>query len=300
MSPHTISKKEAWLLATRPRTLPAAIAPVCLAASASVYMGKFHVFPAFCAFLTAILLQIAVNLANDYFDAKKGHDTSERLGPLRVTQSGLIPAKQVFCAMVFCLGVAVLSGLPLLFRGGLPILILGVSCVLGVLAYSAGPFPMTEKATGEFFSFLFFGPLGVCAVTWVISLEFSWRVLFLSIPAGLLVASILMVNNIRDIPSDTKTGKRTLAVRLGKNPSRYLFTLTVMMAYLFPLVDALYHSEPLWLLPFLSFPKAIVVIQSIWQMEGKLLNDVLADTAKLCLFFCLLYSASLLLLAGLE
>lgn len=295
MNLNEISKKEAWLLATRPRTLPAAISPVCLAASISFYMGKFFIIPVLCAFLTALFLQIAVNLANDYFDAKKGYDTSERLGPLRVTQSGLIPERQVFLAMVFCLGLAVLSGLPLLVRGGLPILILGISCVLGVLAYSTGPFPMTEKATGEFFSFLFFGPLGVCAVTWVISLDWSWQILFLSIPAGLLVASILMVNNIRDIPSDAKTGKRTLAVRMGTNPSKYLFTFTILIAYLFPLADTIYSRTLLWLLPFFSFPKAIVVIQSIWHMEGKLLNEVLADTAKHCLFFCLLYSAALIL-----
>lgn len=290
----TISRKEAWILATRPKTLPAALGPVLLGAASAFHMGKFHLLSGILALITALLLQIAVNLANDYFDAKAGHDTEKRLGPLRVTQSGLLPAKAVVAAMLCCMALALLSGLYLIFRGGLPALAIALVSLIGVLAYSAGPFPMTEKALGEAAAFFFFGPVAVCGTAWVMALKFSPTALLASLPAGLLIAAILSVNNIRDMESDASTGKRTLAVRMGAIPSRYFFTALVAGAYLFPLSLVLGGSS--WmLLVFLSLPKAIVLIQSMWHMDGKLLNEVLADTANLSFLFCLFYSIALVI-----
>ncbi|MDY0162621.1 1,4-dihydroxy-2-naphthoate polyprenyltransferase [Desulfobotulus sp.] len=289
-----LSEKEAWILATRPKTLPAALGPVLLGTAAATSMGKFHFLSALLALTTALLLQIAVNLANDYFDAKAGHDTDKRLGPLRVTQSGLIPAQKVLAAMIFCMVLAFFSGLYLIFRGGLPALGIALFSLLGVLTYSAGPFPMTEKALGEGAAFFFFGPVAVCGTVWVMGLTFSLSAFTASIPAGMLIAAILSVNNIRDMENDAATGKRTLAVRMGPIPSRYLFTALVAGAYLFPLTLALF-TTPWMLLVFFSLPKALVVIQSIWHMDGKLLNEVLADTAQLSFFFCLFYGLGLLI-----
>ncbi|TWI76887.1 1,4-dihydroxy-2-naphthoate prenyltransferase [Desulfobotulus alkaliphilus] len=289
---NTISEKEAWILATRPKTLPAALGPVILGIAAAYGMEKCHFISGLLALTTALLLQIAVNLANDYFDAKAGHDNENRLGPLRVTQSGLIDGKKVLAAMVLCMVLALFSGLYLIFRGGTPAFFIAVFSFIGVLGYSAGPFPMTEKGLGEAAAFLFFGPVAVCGTTWVMALEFSAQAFVASLPAGLLIAAILSVNNIRDIDSDAATGKRTLAVRMGAIPSRYFFTALVTGAYVFPLVLAL-KTNTWMLLVFLSFPKAIFVIQSLWHMDGRLLNEVLADTAKLSFFFCLLYATAM-------
>ncbi|MCW7753264.1 1,4-dihydroxy-2-naphthoate polyprenyltransferase [Desulfobotulus sp. H1] len=291
---NTLSQKEAWILATRPQTLPAALGPVILGMAAAASMGKFHLLSGLLALVTALLLQIAVNLANDYFDAKAGHDNDRRIGPLRVTQSGLIEGKKVLLAMALCMILASFSGSYLIYRGGIPALFIAFFSLMGVLTYSAGPFPMTEKGLGEAAAFLFFGPVAVCGTTWVMALTFSPTALLASLPAGMLIAAILSVNNIRDIEGDAASGKRTLAVRIGPMASRYCFTGLVAGAYLFPLIIAI-RSNIWMLLAMISFPKAIVVIQSLWHMDGRLLNEVLAHTARLSFFFCLLYAAALVI-----
>lgn len=287
-----ISRTNAWLLATRPKTLPAAIGPVAVGTAAAATVGGMHLPSAVSALFTAVLLQIAVNLANDFFDAKAGHDTKERLGPVRVTQSGLIPPWQVMGAMALCLGLAVATGLYLLIRGGIPAMGIALFCIAGVLTYSGGPWPLAENGLGDIAAFVFFGPIAVCGTAWVQALQLPPAAMTAAIPTGFLVTAIICVNNTRDITTDKKTGKNTLAVRIGPIPSRYEFTALVATAYLFPLFLAATGNR--WmLLTLLSFPKALVTIQEIWHVDGILLNDVLADTAKLSLLFSLLYALAL-------
>ena len=207
----------AWMLAARPRTLPAAIAPVMLGSATAVADKSFVWLPAVAALMVALLLQIGVNLANDYFDYLKGIDTQDRLGPPRVTQSGLIPANQVRAGMILILILSLIPGIYLLTLGGLPVLIIGLACICAALAYSGGPFPLASHGLGDLFVFIFFGLVAVCGTYYVQALHLTPLVWLMGVIEGLLITAILVVNNLRDIQSDRQTGKRTLAVIIGRS-----------------------------------------------------------------------------------
>ena len=207
-------------MAVRHKTLPAALAPVLVGIALALSDKVFALLPALAAMGGALLLQIGVNLANDYFDFKKGIDSVDRLGPIRVTQTGLISPKQVMVGIVVTFGCSLLVGFYLVMVGGWPILFAGTASILSALAYSGGPCPLASLGLGDLFVFVFFGLVAVCGTYYVQALTLTWLVMGAAVPVGFLITAILVVNNLRDIEGDAKTGKRTLAVRLGVKGSR--------------------------------------------------------------------------------
>ena len=286
----------AWMLATRPRTLPAAVSPVMVGTAMAVADGKFEFMPAFAALLGALLLQIGVNLANDYFDFKKGIDTSERLGPVRVTQSGLISPDRVRLAMMIIFSGALAVGLYLTAVAGWPVLAVGIACILASLAYSGGPFPLASHGLGDLFVFIFFGLVAVCGTYYVQALQITTQVLWLSVPVGFLITAIIVVNNLRDIPTDQKSGKNTLAVILGERGTKLEYLLLVTGAYIMPAAFFFSGGFSVWvLLPLISIPMSIPNIIAVYKDKGPSLNKVLAKTAALSLVFSLLLAAGLVI-----
>ncbi|MCG8470975.1 MAG: 1,4-dihydroxy-2-naphthoate polyprenyltransferase [Desulfobacterales bacterium] len=284
-----------WHLAIRPKTLPASAAPVLVGIAAAIGDQGFSLLPALFALTGAMLLQIAVNLANDYFDGKSGVDGDDRLGPVRVTQSGLISEKGVFLAMIGCLVAAAFVGLYLIYHAGLPVLLIGLASVLGVLAYSAGPFPIASNGLGELFAFLFFGPVAVCGTYYVQALTLGLRPLAASIIPGLLVAAIMLVNNLRDIPTDTRAGKQTLAVRMGRGRASCLCALLVLTPFLLLPLFFLWNLMSIWGFGALaSFPLVLPLIRDLFYTQGSPLNETLAGTARLSVLFSLLFAPGLL------
>lgn len=283
-------------MAIRPRTLPAALAPVAVGCAVAQAEGAFHTLPALAALAGAFLLQIAVNLANDYFDFKSGVDTAERLGPVRVTQSGLIAPSVVRGAMLATLASAGLIGFYLMTVGGWPIALIGAASVVGVLGYSGGPFPLASRGLGDICVFIFFGPVAVIGTHYVQALYFSWAALIMSLPPGLLITAILVVNNLRDIETDRAAGKRTLAVMIGPVNTRCEYALLVTLAYLIPLIASLAGDYPAWSqLPLLSLPLAWRCSQLVFTASGRDLNKGLGQTAMLALVFSLLLAAGLMI-----
>ncbi len=286
-----------WLLAVRPRTLPASISPVLVGSALALSEGRFHLPAAVSCLAVALLLQIGVNLANDYFDGVRGIDAGERLGPVRVTQCGLIPARRVLAAVFICMLVAAFPGGYLIVLGGLPILTLAVASLLAMLAYSGGPFPLASHGLGDLFVFLFFGLVGTCGTYYIQAGAFSWTSVCAAVPVGLLITAILVVNNLRDIPSDRKAGKRTLAVILGERGARVEFVLLLAGAYASPLACLPWCGlDSFWsLLPLLSLPWAWTLIRRIHRTTGRGLNRTLGETARLSLAFGVLFSIGLAL-----
>jgi 1,4-dihydroxy-2-naphthoate octaprenyltransferase len=297
-APLTLSPLHVWLLASRPRTLPAAVAPVAVGTALAFAAGQFRFGPAAADLLGALLLQIGVNLANDYFDFRAGIDTPDRLGPLRVTQSGLLAPESVKHGMIatFCLAGAVC--LYLVAVAGWPVMLVGVLAILSALGYSGGPYPLASHGLADLFVFLFFGLVAVGGTYYVQTLALNARVFWAATPVGLLITAILVVNNLRDIATDGRTGKQTLAVRLGPQGARLEYALLVAAAYAVPAAGWLAGATPFWgLLCFLSFPSALQLIQRIAGARGAALNPVLGATANLALGFSLLLALGLILAA---
>ncbi len=285
---------QVWLLAVRPRTLPAAVSPVLVGTATALADQAFRLLPALAALAGALLLQVGVNLANDYFDCVKGVDTVERLGPVRVTQSGLIHPRKVLAAVVFTFVLAGGVGLYLTLAAGWPVLVIGVASILAALLYSGGPFPFGSRGLGDFFSFLFFGPVAVCGTYYVQALRLTHLCAVLSLSVGFLVAAILVVNNLRDIPTDTKVGKRTMAVILGPERTRIEYVLLLGGAYAVVILSWVGGGLTGWaLLPLLALPKVLTTTRSLWSLTGPALNQALAGTAQLTLLFSILLSLGL-------
>ena len=292
-----MSKFNAWILATRPRTLPAAIAPVVLASAMAYADENFVWLPALAAFTVALLLQIGVNLANDYFDYQKGIDTADRLGPLRVTQSGLIPATEVKVGMMMVFMLSLIPGFYLLAVGGLPVLIIGLVCICAALVYSGGPFPLASHGLGDLFVFIFFGLVAVGGTYYVQALKMTPMVWLMGVVEGLLITAILVVNNLRDIESDRQTGKRSLAVIIGIRGSQIEYALLLTAAYAIPIILWISGRMSAWvLLPLISLPAAVYLMRHIWQNpDGAILNQALARTATLALGYSLLLAIGIIL-----
>ena len=294
------SKMGAWMLAARPRTLPAAVAPVLVGTAMAIADKHFAWLPAAAALTVALLLQIGVNLANDYFDYIKGIDTRDRMGPPRVTQSELIPAKQVKTGMLIAIILSVVPGLYLASVGGWPIILIGLSCFAAALAYSGGPFPLASHGLGDLFVFIFFGLVAVGGTYSVQARQLTPMVWLMGAIQGLLITAILVVNNLRDIQTDRRSGKRTLAVRIGEQGSRIEYLLVLGIAYAIPVILWLSGRSSAWvLLPVFSLPLAISLTRRIWKSAGgPALNQTLANTAKLTLVYSMLLSIGLILSFG--
>ncbi len=286
-----------WLMAARLRTLPAAIAPVLVGTALAGYAHVFHPLRFIAALIGAIFIQVGTNLSNDYSDARRGADSEDRLGPVRVTAGGLVPPHQVLVATYVSFGVAVLAGVYLIIVAGWQLLIVGAASILAGVLYTGGPRPYGYEGLGEVFVFLFFGIVAVAGSYFVQVGHLNWEAFALAVPVGLLAAAILVVNNVRDIDSDRRAGKRTLAVRLGRGRTRVLYATIVYGAYLLAPVTWLFGPLKPWvLLPWLTLPVAATVVRVVRnRTDGPSLNQALAQTGMMQLAFCMLLSAGLLL-----
>ena len=286
-----------WLMAARPRTLPAAIAPVLVGTSLAGFAHVFHPLRFLAALLGALFIQVGTNLSNDYSDARRGADTEDRLGPVRVTAGGLVPPRQVLVATYVTFGLAVLAGVYLIVVAGWELVIVGAASILAGVAYTGGPRPYGYEGLGEVFVFLFFGVVAVAGSFFVEVKHLEWEAFALAVPVGLLAAAILVVNNVRDIDSDRRAGKRTLAVKLGRERTRALFAGAVYLAYVLAPVTWVFGATTAWvLLPWLTLPLATGVVRIVRsRTDGPSLNGALAQSGMLQLAFCMLLSAGLLL-----
>jgi len=292
-----------WLMASRPRTLPAAVAPVLVGTSIAVTRDVFRLGPFIAALLGAILIQVGTNLSNDYSDARRGADTEDRLGPVRVTAGGLVPPRTVLLWTYLTFGAAALCGVYLVIVAGWELLVLGILSILAGVLYTGGPRPYGYEGLGEVFVFLFFGLVAVAGSTFAQLQSWPWESFALAVPVGLLVTAILVVNNIRDMDTDRRAGKRTLAVRLGRERARAEYTLLLVIAFVvlapiaaIEIADSGSASALWWLLPWLLAPLAVKLVGVVrTHVDGPTLNGALARTAGLQLVFCVLLAAGILI-----
>jgi 1,4-dihydroxy-2-naphthoate octaprenyltransferase len=283
-------------MAIRVPTLPAAVVPVLVGSATALADGKFRPLAFVAALLASLLIQIGTNLANDYFDHQKGADTAERLGPTRVTQSGLIAPATVRSAMLLCFGLAALCGAYLIYVGGWPILLIGLLSIASGILYTGGPFPLGYNGLGDLFTFIFFGVVAVIGTDYLHTGAFRWVALLASLPVAMLVTAIIVVNNLRDAPTDRKAGKRTLAVIFGEGFARVEYALLVLGAFLsLPVVWLWGGASPFSLLAWLSMPLALPLLDLVGKERGKALNAGLRGTARLHMVFGALLALGLLL-----
>jgi 1,4-dihydroxy-2-naphthoate octaprenyltransferase len=285
-----------WILALRLRTLPAAISPVLVGGAVAYYEGAFRLYPFLAAMFGAIFIQLGANYANDVSDFKKGADTSERLGPTRVTAAGLLTANQVTAGAIAWFLFASLCGVYLLSVVGWPVIAIGIASIIAAVLYVSGPIPYGYRGLGEVFVFLFFGVVAVAGTTYMQTRQISLTSLTASFPIGLLCANILIVNNVRDVETDRMANKRTLAVIFGESFSRRLYVLFLSIAGVTPLVAA-----GVGLLPFMSClcllacPIGLAALQEFRYAKGRNLNPVLGKTAKVEMVYSLLFALGIAL-----
>jgi 1,4-dihydroxy-2-naphthoate polyprenyltransferase len=295
-SKEALPSSPVWLLAIRPRTLPASITPVIVGSAAACADGHFKLLPAIAALACSLLLQVGVNLANDYFDFVSGFDTEERVGPTRVTQSGLILPYKVRNAMFFTFFIAACIGIYLIIVAGLPIFAAGVASIITALMYSGGPYPLASHGLGDLFVFIFFGLVAVCGTCYVQTLHITLLAVMASIPIGLLITAILVVNNLRDIGTDAKVNKRTLAVMLGERATRMEFIILIISSYIMAVLLWVVGRSSLWmLLPLISVPLAWSTARVVIIQTGSALNEALALTARLSLVYGVLLAVGIVL-----
>ena len=292
----TITKLDAWILATRPRTLPAALVPVLVGSSIAIHDEMFKPLAAIVALVCAILIQIGTNFVNDLYDFLHGTDKKDRIGPKRVVTSGLISIPEMKLGIVFVFGLSFVLGMYLVHLAGWEILLLGVISILAGIAYTAGPFPLAYNGLGDIASFLFFGLIGTVGTYYVQANEISPFAFWSSIPVGALITNILVVNNYRDREEDQSNGKNTLAVLLGEKFARlqYVFFMIVSYAILF-VVYFTYKSSVWVFLPLISLPLSVKLIKMIFTLRGRELNKTLELTAKLSALYGLLFAAGILI-----
>jgi 1,4-dihydroxy-2-naphthoate octaprenyltransferase len=287
-----------WLMAARPRTLPAAVAPVLVGTALAATEGEWHPLRFAAAMLGALFIQVGTNLSNDYSDARRGADTDDRLGPVRVTAGGLVPPRQVLVATAVAFGLAVLAGAYLIATAGWELLLIGAASILAGILYTGGPRPYGYEGLGEVFVFLFFGVVAVGGSYYVQTETMEWEALALSVPVGLLAAAILVVNNVRDLETDRRAGKRTLAVRMGRERSRALYAVMIYGAFATAQIPWIAGSDSLgpWLLLSLAaLPLAPALVRTVrGRTDGPSLNGALARTGMLQLVFCTLLAAGIL------
>ena len=290
------SSTRIWLMAARVRTLPAAIGPVLVGTALAGYLHVFHPLRFLAALVGAIFIQVGTNLSNDYSDARRGADSEDRLGPVRITAGGLVPPRQVLLATYISFGVAVLAGVYLIAVAGWQLLLVGAASILAGVLYTGGPRPYGYEGLGEVFVFLFFGIVAVAGSFFVQVKHLDWEAFALAVPVGLIAAGILMVNNIRDIETDRRARKRTIAVRLGRMRARGLFAVTVYGAYVLLVITWVGGPlSPLVMLPWLTLPVAAEIVRVVRnRTDGPSLNRALAQTGLLQLAFCMLLSVGVL------
>jgi 1,4-dihydroxy-2-naphthoate polyprenyltransferase len=291
-----VSRRQAWILAARPRTLPAAVAPVVVGTALAVRDRQLDPVAALACLLVALLLQIGANFANDLGDFQRGTDVKERVGPLRVTTAGLLSTREVQAGMLVVFGLAALCGLYLAWIGGWPILAAGVVSVLAAAAYTYGPLPFGYFGLGDLATFIFFGFVAVVGTYWVQAHQAPELTWIAAVPMGALVTAILVVNNLRDADTDARAGKKTLAVLLGRRGARLEYTLLLVLAYAVPFfLWLVYGFHWTVLAPLLTLPLAARPIRAVWTILGRPLNRTLAATAQLAVAYALAFAVGIVL-----
>lgn len=280
------------MLAARPKTLWAAVAPVLVGIGMAVEAGVFHPAAALCALLGAVFIQIGTNFANDYYDFLKGADTEERKGPLRVTQAGLVAPEAMRRATVLAFGLAVAAGLYLIVRGGWPVLAIGVLSILFGVIYTAGRYSLAYLGIADLFVLVFFGPVAVAGTYYVQALDVGLVVIAAGLGPGLLSTAILLVNNIRDVDEDRTAGKRTLIVRLGRRSGVVLYGACVVLAACTPVVLFFWTGGHPWamLAGLILLPAVPVVRRLSAERDARALNPLLGATSRLLLVYSVLFS----------
>ncbi len=292
-----IQIKNPWVQAIRPQTLSLSLVPVMVgSAIAQSEQQQFSVILFSAIVVAALLIQIGTNLYNDVGDALRGADGPGRLGPKRVVAEGWLSAAQVRRVARACFAAALLVGVYLVQQGGVPILMLGIAAIISGIAYTAGPRPIAYTGLGELFVFLYFGLLAVGGTVWLMQQSWSVGTLWAGSAVGLIAAAVLVVNNYRDIETDRPVGKKTLAVLLGRERTRRLYTLLI----LFPFVSAygtmvMLEREQLFWVMILAFPVALYLVRLIYRLpHGQALNRLLRLTAQFQLLFSTLLMIGIL------
>lgn len=286
-----------WILAARPKTLPAAVIPVIIGCSLAWNDGYFDLVPALTAMFCALLIQIGTNFANDYYDHIKGADTKDRIGFQRATSSGWISPGAMLNATIVTMSLAFFIGLYLVWHAGFIVLIIGVFSLVFGIAYTGGPYPLGYNGLGDVFVFIFFGIIAVMTTYFVQALHWSGLSFWASLPVGALATNILVVNNLRDVPTDSVTGKKTLGVLFGERVLKIEYTTFVTLSLAIPLLFYFMFSyDYLILLPLFSIPLFIVLIREVWHFENRsTLNTTLVKSAIAMTVYGLLFSIGLIL-----
>jgi 1,4-dihydroxy-2-naphthoate octaprenyltransferase len=286
-----VAEPREWLAGTRPRTLPAAVVPVLIGSGVALGYDRFSWWRALLALVVALALQVGVNYANDYSDGVRGSD-ERRVGPVRLVAAGLAPPRQVLFAALACFFVAGVAGLALAAVTSWWLLAAGAACIAAAWFYTGGPRPYGYNGFGEVFVFTFFGVVAVAGTAYVQMKAFSWLGLAASVPAGLLACALLMVNNLRDIRTDTVAGKRTLAVMLGDARSRITYVLTLLVP--FGVAALLGFFRPLTLITVLVLPLARPPVRAVRAgASGPALIKALGQTGRLQLVFGIVFTIGL-------
>jgi 1,4-dihydroxy-2-naphthoate octaprenyltransferase len=290
-----LSPLQVWLHAIRPKTLFASVAPILVGSAVAWREDGFHLLAALVSIIVALLLQILSNLANDYFDFKKGAD-AHRVGPLRVMQAGLVTARQMQAAIGLTAALAIAGGLYLVARGGWPIFILGLLAVVCAVAYTGGPYPLGYYGLGDLFVFIFFGLVGVAGSAYVQTRELTWLAILAAIPIGCLATAIIVANNLRDIETDRAAGKRTLATYLGRGGTIREYQGLVALAYGVPVLLAIFGDVSwAWLAIPVSLPLALPLAMAVQNAVGRELVPVLIGTARLTFIFGAVFAMGIVL-----
>ncbi len=282
-----------WILAARPKTLWASVAPVAMGSAIAWRDGGFHLPSALSALGSALLIQIGANYCNDYADFVKGADDGSRAGPRRATASGLVTPRQMRTATVLVFALAAAAAGYLIARAGWPLALVGALSIASGALYTAGPRPLAYIGLGDVFTFVFFGPVAVAGTYYAQALAWSWMPAAAGLAPGLLSAAILTVNNLRDIEGDARAGKRTLAVRFGPGFARAEYTVCLVGAALVPIAMARFMGAP----PAAAASALVLVagapaLRTVWgRAGGAALNRLLAHTALLMLAHAALFSA---------
>jgi 1,4-dihydroxy-2-naphthoate octaprenyltransferase len=282
-SPATLA---VWWLAIRPKTLGAAVAPVLMGLAIAWGEGRWHGGAAAAALAGALLLQIAANFANDYFDWKKGADDERRVGPVRVVAAGLVRPAAMRVAIVLTLLAVVPIAAYLVWRGGPAFIAIGVASILFAVLYTGGPRPLAYVGLGDVAAFAFFGPIAVAGTHAAVTTEFAWLPAVAGIGPGSLAMTLLAVNNLRDRVGDARVNKRTLAVRFGAGFARAEILLSILAAAVVPIGLALAEGRWFAIAASLTCLTMIPALRAVFAGgEGHTLNRVLASTGRLIILY---------------
>ena len=286
---------QVWLQAIRPKTLFASVAPILVGAAVARHEGGFHLLAALASLFTALLLQVISNLANDYFDFKRGADAN-RVGPPRVMQAGLVTGRQMRIAIGGAIALAIGCGLYLVYRGGWPIFVLGLLAVICAVAYTGGPFPLGYHGLGDLFVFIFFGLVGVAGSAYVQTRDLTWFAVIASLPIACLATAIIVANNLRDIETDRAADKRTLATRIGRLGTIREYQALFAIAFLVPVALAIFGGVPwAWLVIPIALPLALPLVTAVQTATGRALVPVLVGTSRLTFIFGALFAIGIIL-----